>query len=170
MYDGVGEQEGTLSWELRHLNGHTLQSGSKPVELRYGQSVNQQNLDFADAMVEYGAGNLYVRAWLQIGEAVVSRQTAFLTALRFLNLPKAEVQCSLELTEGGREIKAVFTSPVFQTQVQFNLSGVKYRASDNFFDLYPNEPHTVWIQVDEVGEMEAVAKSLAVMSLVDSYE
>ncbi|PQV63526.1 beta-mannosidase [Abditibacterium utsteinense] len=169
VYDGLGDKSGTIFWELRHLDGRILESGSKAVELRYGESINQKSLDFAGAMSQYGAKTLYVRAWLEIGGKVVSRQTAFLTARRFLEMPRAAIESQIQ-ARGGSEYFFTFTSPVFQTQVQFELEGLSYRASDNFFDLYPDVPHLVTVQLKNEFSPAEVAQRLSTMSLADSYQ
>ncbi len=169
VYDGLGDKTGEIHWELRHLDGRTLQSGSKAVALEYNQSVNQESLDFQRAMKEFGAKELYVRAWLEIEGEVVSRQTAYLTARRFLDLPRAAIESQVE-TKSAHEVNLTFTSPVFQSQVQFHLANTKYRAGDNFFDLYPDVPHVVTVKLDEELSHGEVTRRLSAMSMVDSYD
>ena len=168
VYDGLGDNHGEIHWELRHLDGRTLQSGSKAVALKYGESVNQESLDFQSAMAEYGAKSLYIRAWLAIEGEVVSRQTAYLTAQRFLDLPRAEIESQIEM-KSGREVVLTFTSTVFQSQVQWHLANTKYRASDNFFDLYPDVAHVVTVKLEEELSHGEVTRRLSAMSMVDSY-
>lgn len=168
VYDGLGDKNGEIHWELRHLDGRTLASGSKAVALKYGESVNQQTLDFADAMTEFGAKSLYLRAWLEIEGDTVSRQTAYLTARRFLDLPHAPIEMFIGW-KGKREYELTFTSPVFQSQVQFHLANTKYRASDNFFDLYPDVAHVVTVRLEQELSRGEVARRLSAMSMVDSY-
>jgi beta-mannosidase len=68
--------------------------------------------------------------------------------------------------DGAFEIE--FSSPVFQHSVEFDLAGINYRASDNFFDLYPNVPHHVLVRAANLDETE-LAERLTTRSLVDSY-
>ncbi len=168
VYDGIGDQKGEIFWELRHLDGRTLHSGSKAVALRYGESMSQESLDFQSAMREFGAKSLYFCAWLEIDGEVVSRQTAFLTARRFLDLPRAAIETQIE-ARGANEFALTFTSPVFQTQVRFHLENTKYRASDNFFDLYPDASHVVTVKLEADLSVDEMARRLTSMSLVDSY-
>ena len=67
-----------------------------------------------------------------------------------------------------------FRSGVFQHRVKFELDGVAYRASDNFFDLHPHWPHKVRVRLkdkDGAGKLTAAAlgAKLRTMSLADSY-
>jgi len=61
-----------------------------------------------------------------------------------------------------------FFSPVFQHYVEFDLAGADYRASDNFFDLYPNVPHRVRVLAANLTAAQ-LAERLTTRSLVDSY-
>lgn len=72
----------------------------------------------------------------------MSEDTVFLTAPRFLNLPKAKTKVGLEL-RSPRQARLTFVSPVFQHRFAFELPGVPHRASDNYFELYPREKKTV---------------------------
>jgi beta-mannosidase len=168
VYDAPEEKQGTIHWELRHLDNRVLESGSHDVTLRFGESVKQFSHDFSDAMKEHGAPNIYGRAWLEIDGATVSRQTILLTAPRFLNLQRGPIETQVELA-GDNEYSIVFTSTVFQPQVQFHLTKTQYRADDNFFDLYPDTPHTVHVTLKEDADLATVQQRLTTMSLVDSY-
>jgi beta-mannosidase len=65
----------------------------------------------------------------------------------------------------GYEVEIVST--VFAKSVYLQCKGAEGRFSDNFFDLFPEEPRVVEFEsVEEVPEFE---KKLKVMSLVDAY-
>jgi hypothetical protein len=53
--------------------------------------------------------------------------------------------------------------------VSFHLPQTRYRATDNFFDLYPNVPHTVRISLNEPMAASALQARLTTMSFVESY-
>jgi beta-mannosidase len=168
VYDAREEKAATIRWELRHLDGRVLESGSQDVTLRFGESVKHFSHDFSGAMSEHGAPNLYGRAWLEIAGETVSRQTILLTAPRFLNLQSAPIETQIEAVDEN-EYSITFTSNVYQHSVQFHLKGTQYRADDNFFDLYPNQPHVVRVKGRESLSLEEVRERLTTMSLVDSY-
>ena len=94
------------------------------------------------AIAQHDRRQLYLRLWLEVGGQTVSQQTVFFTAPRFLNLRRAPIQSSIHAQHDGA-IEIEFSSPVFQHSVEFDLAGTDYRASDNFFELYPNVPHRV---------------------------
>ena len=167
VYDGVEPQDGSLKWTLYNLDDETVTQGSKAVALRYGESLKQQTLDLSDAIGQHGRRHLYLRLWLEVDGQPVSQQTVFLTAPRFLNLHAAPVQCKL-LSQSADAIEVEFSSPVFQHRVEFDLAGLEYRASDNFFDLYPGIAHRVLVRAPGLTEAE-FGRRLNTRSLVDSY-
>jgi beta-mannosidase len=167
VYDGVAAQDGMVKWALYKLDDQILDQGQQDVALRYGESQQLTTLDFADAIAQHDRRQLYLRLWLEVGEQTVSQQTVFFTAPRFLDLRRAPVQSSvLAQNDGAFEIE--FSSPVFQHCVEFDLAGTDHRASDNFFDLYPNVPHRVLVRTTDLTEAQLVAR-LTTRSLVDSY-
>jgi beta-mannosidase len=72
------------------------------------------------------------------------------------------------VSHGDGAVELEFSSPVFQHRVEFDLDGVDYRASDNFFDLYPQVPHRVLVRADNLTGAQ-LSERLRTRSLVDSY-
>jgi beta-mannosidase len=167
VYDGVESQDGTVKWALYNLDDQILDQGQLAVALRYGESQKLATLDFADAIAQHDRRQLYLRLWLAIGDQTVSQQTVFFTAPRFLSLRRAPVQSSIRAQADGA-IEIEFSSPVFQHSVEFDLPGIDYRASDNYFDLYPNVPHRVLVRAPNLDPAQ-LAERLTTRSLVDSY-
>ncbi len=173
VYDGV-EPEVTahLAWELRRLDGQRLEHGGRAVTLRFNESVCQERLDFAAAMAGHGAGKIYLHVLLTVDGRTVSEDTVFFTAPRFLNLPRAPVETTVTAVgEDGGVFDLEFRSPVFQHRVKFELGGLAYRASDNFFDLHPHWPHRVRVRLKggvavTAAELQA---NITTLSLADSY-
>ncbi len=167
VYDGVAAQDAKVQWALYNLDDQILEQGQWDVALRYGESQKLATLDFADAIAQHDRRQLYLRLWLEAGEQILSQQTVFFTAPRFLNLRRAPVQ-SRVLGQHAGAIEIEFLSPVFQHSVEFDLAGTAYRASDNFFDLYPNVPQHVLVRADDLTTAQ-LAERLTTRSLVDSY-
>jgi len=91
----------------------------------------------------------------------------FFTAPRFLDLRRAPIQHIIHAQpDGAFEIE--FSSSAFQHSVEFDLAGTEYRASDNFFELYPNVPQRVWVRAADLSAAQ-LAERLTVRSLADSY-
>ena len=168
VYDAPQAARGEMKWALYHLDGRILKRGSKNVTLNYGESVLQQKLDFAPEIAKFKAGNLVLRTWLEVSRKIVSQNTALLTAPRNMDLPRAPIEINV-VGPGPDKFEIEFISPVFQYQVQFTVPGSKHRASDNYFDLYPDIPHRVEITFAKPVSAKELVKRIQTMSLADSY-
>jgi len=169
VFDGPQDGKAGIAWTLRHIDGRKLRTGRKPVALRYGEAIRQLTLDFGKEMANYGARSLYLRVMLRVGRKIVSRQTVFLTAPRFVDLPKGKIR--VEVTKKGeKQFSLRFSSPVFQYQVGFHLRKNTYRATDNYFDLDPGEVREIVITTERDLSVDAVKSALETGSLVNTYE
>jgi beta-mannosidase len=169
VYDAPKDATGTLRWSLVHLEKGTLRRGTKSVALRYGQAVKQLTLDFAAEMAKHGAPSLYLRVELAVRGKVVSRQTVFLTAPRYVRLQKKPIRVRIRAQKEAGRFTAIFSSAVFHHNVQFHLPSLAYRAEDNFFDLYPAESREVELRVDPKITAKQIEKAIQTTSLVYSY-
>ncbi len=169
VFDGPQDAKAEIVWMLRHLDGRKLRTGRKPLALRYGESVRQLTLDFKKEMATYGARHLYFRVILRIGRETVSRQTVFLTAPRFLELPKGKPRVDVK-KKSEKRFALRFSSSVFQYQIGFHLRKIAYRATDNFFDLDPGEVREIVVTTEKDLTVAAVKRALEAGSLVDTYE
>ena len=143
--------------------------GKKTVTLRYGEAVKQLSLDFAAEMATHRASSLYLRVELVIGKAVVSRQTVFLTAPRYLALKESAIRAGVKKV-APRHYELTFVSPTFQPWVAFELPGIAHRADDNFIDLYPREAFAVSsLRTEKDLGVPVLRGKLSVTSLADSY-
>jgi beta-mannosidase len=168
VYDAPASAEGTLGWDLFHLDGSVILSGKKAVALTYGQSVLQETLDLAEPLAKYGRDNLYLRIALDINGQTVSQDSVFLTPPRFIDLPRASVTTAA-VQSAPAEIKLTFTSPVFQHRFHFDLPGLDFAASDNFFDLFPGEPKTVTLTFGDAVSADELQAKVTTASLADTY-
>ena len=168
VFDGLREGDGVLSWTLCHLEKGKLRGGKQPVALRYGEAKRQLTLDFGAEMEKYGARTLYLRAELAAGGKVVSRQVAYLTAPRYLELKKGQLRATLRKTAPSR-YELTLASSVFRPGTAFELPGIAHRADDNFLDLHPGEPRRIALRTEKDLPLAALRKKLKVASLVDSY-
>jgi beta-mannosidase len=166
--DDPQTRRGLVRWDLFHVDGRKLKSGTKRAELRYGESVKQQTLDLAAEMEKHGRENIYLRYALDVDGATVSEDTALLTLPRFLNLPKSKTKVAAR-DVGEGEVELTVTSSVFQHRFWFDLPGVSFHATDNCFDLYPGEPKIVRVKGTAKLNRSALLKKLTHMSLVDTF-
>lgn len=168
VYDAPAETRGVVSWEVLHLDGRRLKSGRKSVRLRYGESVRQMTVDLSSWIARHTRDAIYVRIGLEIGGERVSEETVFLTAPRFLNLPEARTRAAIRM-QGAKRAEIVFRSTAFQHRFSFGFSGVRFRCSDNFFELYPEEPKTVIVEFERAQTAARLKRLLTHESLADTY-
>ncbi len=168
IYDAPAPARGVLRWDLFTVAGKIVLNGEKKVALRYGESVRQQTLDLAKPIAEHGRGALYLRVALDVEGTCVSEDTVFLTAPRFMDLPRAATQVRTELLH-PRQAQVSFLSPVFQHRFAFELPGLAHKASDNYFELYPREAKTVTLDFARPITLARLREALQWRSLVDTY-
>ena len=168
VYDAPQAAKGTLRWDLFHLDGRILLSGQKAITLRPGESVNQKTLDLAKPMAAHGRDNVYLRIALDVDGALASEQTVFLAPPRFLDLPKAKTKTSLRLLSPTQALLTV-QSPVFQHAFWIEFGDASFIATDNGFDLYPNEKKEVLATFTKPTTKAKLAAALRHRSLVDTY-
>ncbi len=169
-YDAPQAARGVLRWEVFHLDGRVLRRGKKAVALRYGESVRQQTVEVAALAAKHGCDWIYLRMALEVAGERVSEDTVFLTAPRFLELPAARTKVVVKV-EAGTPTQALvsFTSTAFQHRFAFDFGGLGHQASDNFFELYPEETKRVRVTLVKAQTAAQVKRRLTFRSLVDTY-
>lgn len=168
VYDGRETRRAELQWTLYHLDNRVLKSGRKKVTLRYGESVLQQQLDFQKEIGKHGRRHIYLRVFLTEGNELLSQNTVFFTAPRYLEFDREKLVPHIEKI-GARLYQLRFESTQFYHQVMFNLPHIPFRASDNFFDLFPGVPHLVDVRTEEDFSVALLKKRLEFISYADSY-
>jgi beta-mannosidase len=166
--DAPNAMQGTMRWDLFHLNGRQLRQGRLKVTLRPGESVKQKTLDLSAPLASHGHDSLYLRIALEIGGQRVSEETVFLAPPRFLALPKARTSVSVQMITPTRATLA-FKSPAFQHRLAFDLREIAHHSSDNFFELYPGETKTVEVDFTHAQTAAQIRRALVWQSLADTY-
>jgi beta-mannosidase len=164
--DAPAPVAGRVRWELRHVDGRRLARGGKRVRLQPGASVRQQTLRLRRWLDRHGAGNLYLRIILEVGRRRAGEDTVFLTAPRFVALPRPVTRVAVQLRT-PREATLRFASPVFQHRFAFELPGFTHTASDNFLELYPGESREVTITLARPATATQLRRALRWRSLAD---
>ena len=168
VYDAPAPAKGLLRWDLFTLDGNVVLSGKKKVALRYGESINQQTLDLAKPLAKHHRDQVYLRIALDVDGATVSEETVFLSPPRFLELPRAKVKTTVRLLSATEAVLR-FTSPCFQHRFAFELPGVAHTSSDNYVELYPNEPKEITVSFDRPITREKILSLLTTRSRADTY-
>ncbi|HWA25759.1 MAG TPA: glycoside hydrolase family 2 protein [Lacunisphaera sp.] len=168
VYDAPAPARGQLRWELFHLDGRVIVRGRKAVGLRPGESIRQQTLRLGKVMAAHGRDNLHLRIALVIGRQRVSEETVFLAPPRFLDLPRARTRVAIKAVS-ATEYDLTFRTSAFQHRFAFDVPGLAHRSSDNYFELYPDQPKTVRVTSTKPTTRAALGRMLTHQSLADSY-
>ena len=90
--------------------------------------------------------------------------------------PAAVSESSLRKNQSGHPAKiagwkpeVTFSSAVFRHRFAFDLPGMPHRSSDNYFELYPDQPKTVTVVLTRPQTLPSLRQSLTYHSLVDTY-
>ncbi len=140
--DHVQAGPAVLHWTLYRIDGPVLRKGKKMIMLEPDTSTLVERLDFAGAMVSPGPQNLVLAGEIRKGRTVLARNTALLTAPRFLNLRDHPISVQTRTVDHVTAAVTV-TSAVYHHRVELSVPGAKAWWSDNFFDLLPGQPRTV---------------------------
>lgn len=168
VYDAPKPARGELRWELFHLDDHVLARGRKKVALHPGESLRQQTLRFGKLMAQHGRDNLHLRIALVIRGRRVSEETVFLSPPRYLNLQRAKTKVVIRPVS-PLAADVTFRTSAFQHRFAFDLPGLAHRSSDNYFELYPDEPKTVRVNFTQPQSLRKLRAALVYQSLVDTY-
>jgi beta-mannosidase len=159
---------GTLGWELWHLDGRRLAGRRTAVALRPDESVRHLTLEAQRWIAEHGASRLVLRHWLEAAGELLSEDSVFFTAPRFVELPRARIRVDVRLL-APRAAELTFVSPGFQHRVMFALAGLPYLASDNAFELFPRRAKSVRVTLARPTTLAALRRALSWRALVDTY-
>jgi beta-mannosidase len=168
VYDGRPALRASVAWTLYHLDGRRIAQGGKPVRMRYGESVLQKTLDFSRDIERYGRERLYAHVYLAGHGSILSQNTVFLTAPRFMDLPRERLSPLIKRI-GPQSYRLVFRAKSYQHQVAVGLDSTPHRLSDNFFDLYPSVPRAITVDLEKPCDPAPLRRRLSVMSLADTY-
>jgi beta-mannosidase len=170
-YDGNKSEKATLSWDLfRIANGQMILHGEKSITLRPNEAKCSKQLNLEKQFARFGKNDLVLRVILKKNDEIISRNSTLFTAPRFIDLSREKI-VPLVNKIADRRFALVFTAKTFQHQLSFHLPGVNYRATDNFFDLFPGEVRSVTIFVEGERRLSVawVKRNVEVLSVAESY-
>ena len=142
-------------------------NSSNAIILDGGQIAGAVNAAWGDratrpATITTPAGTTYVKVRL----VAITTATTDRVRIRRVKLEKGSVW-----TPYSAEASAAltFTSPVFQHRFAFDLRGLSHQASDNYFELYPDEPKTVVVEFSRPVTVARLKAALTFRSLANTY-
>ncbi len=167
--DSPAARRAWLRWEILHLDGQKLVQQKKAVTIRYAQSVRQKTLSLGRLLKQHGRDQLVLRISLEVDGTIISEESVFFAPPRFLNLRRGKTAVALTM-KTTTEAEVVITSSVFQHRFALEFTGLSPRFSDNFIELFPNEPKRLTITFPLPVTRARLESLLRFRSLVDTYE
>jgi beta-mannosidase len=163
--DGLLPLPAVLRQRLMDFSGKVLSDESIDVELVAQSSTLIATR--ADVDILKGADPNHVVAVYELisGGNLLSRNEIFFNKVRSLALPKAAIKADLVIDNGKKII--TLSSPTIARHVSLTFGNYDAHASDNYFDLLPNEPVTV--TVESGASIEELKRAMKVMSVTDAY-
>jgi beta-mannosidase len=86
-----------------------------------------------------------------------------------MSLPSGTISAKVE-ARSAHTVAVTLGCPVFQHAVELDWSGCQAEASDNYFDLFPEEPKRVLVTFAAATSATDALTLLRLRSLVDTYE
>jgi len=137
--DRTSAVEATLVWRLRQNDGTVLQEQVLPVQVAPLTAVQVADLDFAEALSEYGADR---RTYVEFALVEASGQCLSQGSVYFVR-PKhfefLDPKLSAEVAEEADAFLVSVRAAAFAKSVELSLGEADALFSDNYFDLSPGE-------------------------------
>lgn len=170
VYDGPKRTRGVLSWQVWSVTENkVLEEGSKTLGLAPDKSVLRKKLDLSKHIESHDRDDLVIRTRLASEAYADNVNTTFLTAPKRLSFGEPKIKAKVSKGKNGA-FAIELSSDKIAYQVYLNLAGaIEHRISDNFFDLYPGEIHTVTLRPMQRMSIKDVRDALTVYSYRDSF-
>jgi len=169
VYDGIKAVDVNYSWTLFHVeNGEVLRSGGKKLRLEPNTSTLVEIIDFSDEIEKAGREKIVLQTRLEAEGLSSSENTTLFTPPRKLEFSKQLPDVEINEKDGAFEVR--FLSGVFLPHVMVHFeNGADFRASDNFFDLFPGQAKVITLKSLPTMNLSDLKKNLRVTSLANHY-
>jgi beta-mannosidase len=169
--DGSTASSAKLSWGLYHVGtNRRVKHGRLNVKLKPGQARRQDTLDFSAEIEKYGRDSLILRTRLTDCDYPDSDNTTFLSRPKRVDFQQPKFSSDVKKIS-PTEFTVAIASDVIAYQVYLNLrDDHRYRASENFFDLFPGETRTITFRLEQCMTLSTFIKALTIYSYYDSYQ
>lgn len=172
VYDaGLPPMEGMLHWSLFRIDdGSVHLEGQTEVALEPGVSCYQVELDFKESLENHGREQFVLRARLITKGHPLSEHTLYFCAPKCIEFKKETVASTLSLMSDCTA-KVTLSSGNVSPNVMLDFDDCgRFTLSDNFVDLWPNEPREIEVTFQRPITLEKAESALRVFSYAESYE
>ncbi|VGO13925.1 hypothetical protein PDESU_02482 [Pontiella desulfatans] len=172
VYDaGLPAGEGILDWILFRVDDGSVQlEGQTAVELEPGVSCCQLKRDFTDIFDSSDRSRFVLRTRLSAVGQPQSEHSLYFCAPKQMEFKQAGICSEISQTSDCTArvvISAGHVSP--KVMLDFDDCG-RFTLSDNFIDLWPNEPREIDVVFEQPISLKQAESALRVFSYAESYE
>ncbi len=167
--DSLALIEGVLHLDVLSLNGQNIYSESKKCTIKPNASDFYWDLNWRDILNKNDPRSVFFKVSFQKTDGTLLSRVAYAVPPKDLFLQRTPIFKDIKPVEGGFEL--TFRSASLQKNVFLSLQNGDIEAnnpvffSDNYFDLLPNSPKTVFIKTNK--SAESILSALVVKSLVE---
>ncbi len=160
--DRLEKVNGRLILRLMDFNGQVVWKKASPVEIPANSSQDYFNENEKEFLRGKDTRNLLFCAELVENEEIMSRNIFFFRPFKELNIPRSEVEYSLEKRDSGFNIH--LKTGKLSKNVYLQIGDEEGFFSNNYFDMLPGESATVNL---ETGISEARLKEVLTLRTLD---
>lgn len=160
---------GTILWRLCKNDGAIVRSGEKEFTVPALESALCESLDFSEILQDKPARREHYLEFelRREGQPAVKKTVLFCKPKHFKFLAP-EITAQVHSREDGYEI--LIQAQHYARYVELDFENMDARFSDNYFDVSPNMPQTVFLKKQELSldaDAEQVSRELKIRSLFD---
>ncbi len=162
-------KKAACEWRLLTATGQVLRKGGKPVNLAPGKSRRLETLDFSSELKARGPRDLLFHACLTADGETVSENTVYFVRPKHLEIvnPRLSARCK---KKGPAAFEVTLKARHPALWAWADIKDTDFRASDNFFHLYPDRPRTVTVSTADAMPISEFRLRLTLHSLFDTYQ
>jgi beta-mannosidase len=158
---------GVLEARLLGLNGKTLWSKSKELEIQPLASRSELAVAKADLLGDHDPAEVFLHVELTASGEVLSSNNRYFQPPKDLALSEPRLTTEVASSDHGFEISV--STDTLARNVRFTFEPDDGFFTDNYFDLVPGTPVTVTYEPDGDVTLEAFEEGLVVESIVDAF-
>jgi beta-mannosidase len=164
--DKLQPLNGTIHTRLMDFSGKVLNEQTKEIQIPAQSSASYMTLNNSDLAAKGDPKRTFLITDLSVGGQRVSSNVVFFAVTHDLDLPVAP-KIETSIAKSGNDYSVTLKSPQLARNVYLSFGDVDFEASDNYFDLLPNEPLTVTVK--SAAALDQLQKSLSTMSLTEAF-
>ncbi len=165
--DELEEVKATLAVNLFSLEGKILWKTDMPVRIPAGSSQLYFEISRTELLRNHNPEKVVLWAGLFSGETKISENALFFAPPKKLALQNRAIR--VEIGHEAEGFSLHLSADYFAKDVFLTAEGIAGRFNDNFFDLLPGNPRTIYFFPDKKIATGEFREKLQIKSLIDAF-